>query len=107
MALTASITPDARIRVPDHVVFRTFPNETVVLNLNTGRYHGLNPVGGRMLDALSAGRRVDEAAKRLAEAHSWSASKVEADMLEFCSDLLTRGLIELDGGDQNAPGSDG
>lgn len=37
----------ARPPVPDHVVYRAFVDETVVLNLDTGRYHGLNAVGGR------------------------------------------------------------
>ena len=30
-------------RIPQHVVFRGFATETVVLNLETGKYHGLNP----------------------------------------------------------------
>ena len=44
----------ARPAVPDHVVYREFVNETVVLNLETGTYHGLNPSGGRMLEALGS-----------------------------------------------------
>ena len=39
-------------RLPDHVVYRTFVYETVVLNLQTGKYHGLNRTGGRMLELL-------------------------------------------------------
>ena len=31
----------AAIRLPDHVVFRRFPAETVLLNLQTGHYHGV------------------------------------------------------------------
>jgi hypothetical protein len=44
----------ASLRLPQHVVHRSFVAETVVLNLQTGKYHGLNPVGGRMLEV---GRR--------------------------------------------------
>ncbi len=40
------------IRIPHHVVFRHFVNETVVLNLQTGKYHGLNRTAGRMLHEL-------------------------------------------------------
>jgi len=48
----------ACLRLPEHVVHRSFVAETVVLNLQTGRYHGLNPVGGRMLDALNGASSV-------------------------------------------------
>jgi hypothetical protein len=51
----------SRPRVPEHVVYRTFVNETVVLNLETGAYHGLNPVGGRMLAALDGADSVAHA----------------------------------------------
>ena len=40
------------VRVPDHVVYRDFAEQTVVLNLRTGRYHGLNETSSQMLDAL-------------------------------------------------------
>ena len=42
----------ATVRVPANVVYRPFPAETVVLNLDTGTYHGLNNTGGRMLELL-------------------------------------------------------
>ena len=44
----------SRARLPQHVVHRSFVAETVVLNLRTGKYHGLNPTAGRMLEALDA-----------------------------------------------------
>jgi coenzyme PQQ synthesis protein D (PqqD) len=106
-AVAESIGPDARIHVPDHVVFRAFPNETVVLNLTTGRYHGLNPVGGRMLEALSGGATLGDAARKLAEEHSWVPSEVQEDMREFCTDLLARGLIELADGESDGPRGNG
>lgn len=38
---------DSQARVPRHVVYRDFVNETVVLNLETGTYHGLNRPNAR------------------------------------------------------------
>ena len=58
---------DLNVRVPDHVVHRSFVAETVVLNLQTGRYHGLNPTAGRMLEVLDDKGSVREAASVLAE----------------------------------------
>jgi DNA-binding CsgD family transcriptional regulator len=51
------VRPETRVRVPQHVVHRAFPARTVVLNLETGKYHGLNPTAGRMLTALEQGLR--------------------------------------------------
>ena len=85
----------ARLRVPEHVVYRDFVSETVVLNLETGRYHGLNLTGGRILDALERSETVAEAAEKLAVEYEQGQNEVEADVLAFCSDLLSRGLVEL------------
>ena len=43
---------DRAFRLPDHVVYRSFALETVVVNLERGVYHGLNPTAGRMLESL-------------------------------------------------------
>ena len=51
-----------KLRVPDHVVYRSFPGETVALNLNTGRYHGLLHSGGRYVVSDLAARGLIDAA---------------------------------------------
>ena len=101
--MTALARPDhdallsTRAHVPEHVVYRAFVQETVVLNLETGRYQGLNPTGGRILDLLGGGHTVGSAARALAEEYQRPVPDVEHDVCTFCTDLLDRGLIELDG----------
>jgi hypothetical protein len=85
----------AKARVPDHVVFRSFAAETVVLNLETGQYHGLNPTGGRMLELLGRAASVAAAAVALAGEYEEPVGRVEADLCAFCTELAGRGLIEL------------
>jgi hypothetical protein len=80
---------------PKHVVYRPFVKETVVLNLQTGKYHGLNPTGGRMLDVLERSLTIGAAAQQLAAEYGESVEKLQADLCDFCRDLLERGLIEL------------
>jgi hypothetical protein len=84
--------------VPQHVVYRSFPSETVVLNLQTGRYHGLNATARSMLAALEQAPSLREAATTVAGEYGQERSVVERDMCELCNVLLSRGLIELDGG---------
>ena len=56
------VRPELKVRVPRHVVHRDFPAQTVILNLETGKYHGLNPTAGT--DALRAGDRGDRGRRR-------------------------------------------
>ncbi len=86
----------ARLAVPQHVVHRAFPTETVVLNLQTGKYHGLNPTAGEMLDELARRGTVAAVAAELAERHELPREEVEEDVRRLCTALLERGLLEVD-----------
>jgi hypothetical protein len=85
----------ASVRVPNNVVHRSFPAETVVLDLNAGVYHGLNHVAGRMLELLGELGRVRLVADRLAEEYEHPPAQIQRDLCRVCQELLDRGLIEL------------
>lgn len=84
------------VRIPQHVVYRRLVDETVMLNVLTGQYHGLNTTGGRILEALEQHSDVEDAIAILTEEFEVSAEVLRADIGEFCSDLRARGLIEYD-----------
>ena len=73
---------------------RRTTTETVVLDLQTGKYHGLNSVGGRMLDVVNGAPTVRQAAEVIAEEVGQDPGAIEADLVAFCRDLLDRGLLE-------------
>jgi hypothetical protein len=85
---------DQRFSVPDHVVHRAFAAETVVLNLRTGGYHGLNPVAGRMLEAIAETGDPRRAIEAVLQEWDVEPDRVRRDAAALCSDLLDRGLIE-------------
>jgi hypothetical protein len=85
----------SRARLPQHVVHRSFVAETVVLNLRTGKYHGLNPTAGKMLDELETAASVGDVVPLLAEEYGVEAGQVEGDLLSLCRGLLERDLIEI------------
>jgi coenzyme PQQ synthesis protein D (PqqD) len=91
---------DARVALPRHVVHRSFAAETVVLNLETGRYHGLNHTAGRMLAALERHGAVRPAAVEVAEELEQPLERIERDLCELCGQLAERGLLELDDGER-------
>src|SRR3978361_1432663 len=84
----------ARVRLPQHVVHRTFVAETVVLNLRTGKYHGLNPTAGKMLEALEAAPSVGAAVPELAAGCGTEETASEAALTALGRGLSDRGLIE-------------
>jgi hypothetical protein len=87
---------DGIVRVPEHVIYRAFQSETVLLNLKTGQYHGLNATGGRMLELLRETGSTEATAERIADEYGVPLAEVRTDLSAFCSDLAARGLIEMD-----------
>lgn len=94
VAAPPRVRPESRLRIPEHVVYRDFPAQTVVLNLRTGKYHGLNPTAGGMLAALDRSSSVAAAARAVADRYSKPQADVERDLCELCARLLDRGLVE-------------
>jgi hypothetical protein len=82
-------------RIPNDVVYRTFAREVVVLNLRTGKYHGLNATGGRILEVLESAKNLEEAAEVLAAEYGRPLEDMQRDLCTFCRELLARELIEL------------
>ena len=85
-----------RARVPRHVVYRPFPAETVVLNLESGVYHGLNPVAGRMLSALENTGSLADAVLEIQRVFPTAADRIELDLRRLCEELRSRGLLVLE-----------
>ena len=87
---------NGRASLPEHMVFRSFVAETVILNLHTGQYHGTNAVSGMMLEALDESPTVRVAAQALAERFGKPADEIERDLVQYCLDLEARGLILIE-----------
>jgi hypothetical protein len=77
------------------VVFRALAHETVLLNVNTGQYHGLDQISGRFFEAIKDSPDLQTASEVLAKEYGQTAERIEIDLTSFCSDLCDRGLIEL------------
>ena len=91
----AGVAPERlTVRVPEYVVYRKFAEDTVALNLQTGRYHGLNPTAATMVEILCGAPNVAAAAERLAPEWDVAPDVLLADLLELCEGLERRGLIE-------------
>ena len=90
---------DRHIEVPEHVVSRAFEQQTVLLNLKSGNYHGINEVGVRMLEASTAAATPRETVAALAAEYDQPESVIEHDLAELLRGLADRGLLVADPGD--------
>jgi hypothetical protein len=86
---------DAPVRFPDHVTFRSFVQETVALNLQTGQFHGLNATAGRMVELVGRCSRPRDAVGALASEYGVPEQQIEDDLVALLAELLERDLIEL------------
>ncbi len=83
------------ISVPPEVVFRELARETVLLNVKTGQYHGVDPVGARFFGAMRDAANVAAACDRLAAEFEQPVGRIRADFVAFVGAMEERGLIRL------------
>ena len=82
-----------RVRVSEDVVFREIAGEAVLLELNTGIYFGLNPVGTRIWSLLSENDSLEQIFETMQAEYEVPAEQLERDLLNLVGALLAKGLI--------------
>jgi len=87
-----SLRDSLRIR-PD-VVFRQLDDETVLLDLKSGTYFGLNTVGTRIWQLLGAQAKLSGILETLAGEYDTERDELERDLLALANELCERGLTE-------------
>lgn len=83
-------------RAPD-VVFQNLAAEdgAVLLNLGSGEYHGLNPVGAKIWEILESPMSEPELCRRIEEAFGTDPQTAAQDVGNFVQELLDRKLVHL------------
>ena len=85
----------AKISVPKQVLVRTFQNESVLLNLDSECYHGLDDVGTRMWQALCQSVNIQAAYESLLPEYEVDAATLQKDLEAFIENMVERGLVEV------------
>ena len=91
----SSISFADRVRVPEDVLISNLQDESVILNLNSERYFGLDNVGTRMLTVLNTSDSIEAAYESLAEEYDVDEDVLRQDMLSLIENLLQQGLIQV------------
>lgn len=91
-----------RIVMKPDVMIRTVGEESVILNLKTELYLGLDPVGTRMWVALTESPTIQRAFESILAEFDVGADELRADLEEFIGKLLEHQLIEIEAGEISA-----
>ncbi len=81
--------------VPDQVVVQELGGEAVILELTSGRYYGLDEVGGRMWSLLEQHGVSGLAYEALLREYEVPREQLREDLLEFVDTLASRKLLEV------------
>ena len=82
-----------RVIIPAHVMARTVGEETVILNVATGTYFGLDTVGARIWELMTEERTLAEICDLMLEEYEVSRDELEGDLKRLAQDLADQGLI--------------
>jgi hypothetical protein len=83
--------------IPESVVIQKVADEMVVLDLESGRYFGLNPAGARMFELLKTHGDPEAVARLLAEEYDAAAEQIARDLAGLVDQLEERGLVRRSG----------
>ena len=72
--------------------------EVVILEFNSGKYYGLNPVGTRIWNLIQEPRRVSDILDIILDEYDVEPDRCELDLLALLQDLAAHGLMEIEGG---------
>lgn len=84
---------DTHLTVPPQVMSRLVGDETVLLDLASGNYFGLDSVGKSVWEAISAGRSLAEAVGLIIAEYDVDEAQARSDVLTFAEDLVESGLL--------------
>ena len=86
---------DTRFSVPTQVMSRLVGDETVLLDLQSGMYFGLDAVGQCIWDSVSGGETLAAAVDVVTAEYDVDVDQAKADAIEFVASLVERGLLEI------------
>lgn len=83
-----------KVTIPAQVMARQVGEETVILDLASGTYFGLDAVGARIWQLLTEGRSSAEVCDTMLAEFEVSRDEFERDLFDLLSTLADKGLIQ-------------
>lgn len=85
----------SKLSVPDGVVSAALEDESVLLNIETGMYYGLDAVGTRIWELIESGASHAELLSQLLEEYEVDLPRLHDDVAQFIDLLVSKGLLYI------------
>ena len=95
MAAPTEPTLGSRIKVSDEVLFQELQDESVLLDLKSGVYFGLDAVGTRIWQLFAEHERLSDVASAIVAEFDVAEDRCTTDLLVLVADLERKGLVTL------------
>ena len=82
-----------KVTVPAQVMAREVGDETVILDLASGTYYGLDPVGARIWQLMAEGQRLTQVCEVMLAEYEVTREDIERDVLALVQTLMERQLV--------------
>ena len=87
---------ESRYTIPKEVLFRDVDGEAVLLNMQTGKYFGLDDVGTRMWTLLAEHGGLEPTFRTLSDEYDVTGAQLRQDLLRLVDELVSHGLLQVD-----------
>jgi hypothetical protein len=84
-----------RVSIPADVLVQELAGEAVLLHLKTEQYFGLDAVGVRMWQLLTAEPSIQAAYDRLLAEYDAEPEQLRRDLTELLEQLVAHGLVDI------------
>ena len=92
-----TISFESKVTVPEQVLVSELACESVLLNLQSAQYHGLNDVGTRFWRRLTSSDSIQDAYEELLREFDVAPETLRTDLVELVEMLRERGLVNVVG----------
>lgn len=92
---TSEILDDSIVVLSSRQISCGLGTEAAILQMDSGKYYGLNPVGARVWQLAAEPRQVAEILATLLAEYEVPAERCRADLLALLQKLRAAGLIEV------------
>jgi len=95
-----SISFSDRVKVADEVLISNLQEESVILNLDSERYFGLDDVGTRFLSVLTTSDSIEAAYERLLSEYDVDSQALRLDLIALIENLIEQGIVQISHGSE-------
>jgi hypothetical protein len=93
--MSASLSGTSVVVASQELVSSDLAGEQVILDLSSGMYYGLNPVGTRIWQLIQEPKTVKEVEETLLSEYEVETQQCQEDLMAILQQLNEQGLIEV------------